>query len=386
MALVSRIVERLHMALRFTSLVLIGALAALALGAAPQATSSSAPANAAPAVPIDIAHSPAPLFDDPVFHGASDPFVIWNPVRKQWFMYYTQRRATLANPKGVDWVHGSAIGIATSDDGAHWKYLGVCQGDHDLSEPLKATNGKGPEPGITWWAPCFLQEKGTLHMWVVLVDGIYTSWTGNRNIVHFTSDDGVNWKYADTCKLSSNRVIDPTVYKVKDLWYMVYKDEADGSHTHVSSSTDLKSWTTLPTLADRDGSQEAPFVFHWKDSYWLIVDGLGDKGLRVYKSETGIDNFVYNNTVLAAKDGTRPRDNNVGHHPGMVLQGGPNNEDHAMLFLFHASGEYDGDAVDGTGVGGGWEGICGSEQICREFHGNAEQIKQDRYVFFFNSS
>jgi len=109
-------------------------------------------------VPIDLARSEAPLFDDPVYHGASDPFVIWNPVKKAWFLYYTQRRATMPNANGVDWVHGSAIAIATSEDGFTWKYLGTCQGDHDLSEPLKAA-GKGPEPGLTWWAPCLLYEN-----------------------------------------------------------------------------------------------------------------------------------------------------------------------------------------------------------------------------------
>jgi beta-xylosidase len=134
-------------------------------------------------------------------------------------MYYTQRRATLPNPNGVDWVHGSAIALATSEDGFTWKYLGTCQGDHDLSEPLKAA-GKGPEPGLTWWAPCLLYENKMFHMWVVLVDGVYRNWMGDRNIVHFTSEDGIAWKYADTCKLSSDRVIDPTVYKVKDLWYI----------------------------------------------------------------------------------------------------------------------------------------------------------------------
>lgn len=293
--------------------------------------------SAVPAVPIDIAHSSAPLFDDPVFHGASDPFVIWNPAKKQWFMYYTQRRATLRPANGVNWVHGSAIGMAASDDGKTWKYLGTCQGDHDLSEPLKATTGKGPEPGITWWAPCFLFENSTFHMWVTFVDGIYRSWTGNRNIMHFTSDDGITWKYSDTCQLSSDRVIDPTVYKVKDTWYMVYKDEADSSRTHRSESKDLKTWTSAAT-ASNIGSQEAPFVFHWKDAWWLIVDALGDKGLRLYKSPTGIDNFTLNNTVLAARDGTRPKDNNVGHHPGIVLQGGPNNDDQCVLFYFTHQG------------------------------------------------
>jgi hypothetical protein len=108
---------------------------------------------------IDIANAPSPLFDDPIWHGACDPFVIWNPARKEWFMYYTQRRGTMPNPDRVDWVHGSAIGIATSKEGLNWKYIGTCKGDHDLSEPLKAT-GLGPEPGITWWAPCYVCHHG----------------------------------------------------------------------------------------------------------------------------------------------------------------------------------------------------------------------------------
>jgi len=58
---------------------------------------------------IDVAQAPAPLFDDPEWHGATDPFVIWNPSKRLWFMYYTQRRATMPNPNGVDWVHGSRI-------------------------------------------------------------------------------------------------------------------------------------------------------------------------------------------------------------------------------------------------------------------------------------
>src|SRR5262245_22242730 len=98
-----------------TLLALLG-LAAIAFAATEAQAQSRAPR-------IDIASGPAPLFDDPLWHGATDPFIIWNPSRHQWFMYYTQRRATLADPNGVDWVHGSRIGIATSKDGIHWSYL-----------------------------------------------------------------------------------------------------------------------------------------------------------------------------------------------------------------------------------------------------------------------
>ena len=65
-----------------------------------------------------------------------------------------------------------------------------------------------------------------MHMWVVLVDGVYKNWRGSRNIVHFCSDDGITWRYLSNAKLSSNRVIDPTVYWAGGTWRMVYKDEA----------------------------------------------------------------------------------------------------------------------------------------------------------------
>ncbi len=267
---------------------------------------------------IDISKVPAPLYVDPVTHGGTDPFVIWNPVRGLWFMYYTQRRSNMQHPVGVDWVHGSPIAIATSPDGVHWTYLGLCQGDHNLSDPL-AAKGAGPEPGITWWAPCFLCLNDKFHMWIVRVDGVYTNWKGKRNILHFTSDDGIRWHYESTCTLASDRVIDPTVYRVGPLWCMVYKNEAAGSHTFVSQSDDLVHWTNA-RKADPDGSQEAPFVFRWRDRWWLIVDAIPGRGLRIYSSESGLDHFKYVTTILGDRDGLRAQDNAVGHHPGVVVQ------------------------------------------------------------------
>jgi hypothetical protein len=315
---------------RKTSLAMFALFTGLAAKtmAAEPSTQPSAPPR------IDIASAPAPLFDDPITHGGTDPFVIWNPVKSQWFMYYTQRRATLPNPNGVDWVHGSAIAIATSADGIHWSYLGTCKGDHDLSDPLSA-KGVGPEPGVTWWAPCFLWQGKDLHMWVVEVDGVYTNWTGQRHILHFTSEDGITWKYLSTAQLSSDRVIDPTVYRVGDLWYMVYKDESRGSHTYVSQSPDLESWSNAHQ-AGPDGSQEAPFVFRWKDKWWLIVDG---RGLRVYTSDNGVDGFQYNATILGGRDGTRTSDGYVGHHPGIVIQGPPDNQQ-CLVYYFTESNRH----------------------------------------------
>jgi hypothetical protein len=299
-------------------------------GQSPQAATDAKPPV------IDLAKAPAPVFDDPVWNGATDPFVIWNPVKRLWHMYYTQRRATLPEFKGVDWVHGTAIGIATSPDGLEWKYAGVCQGDHDLSEPLKA-KGLGPEPGITWWAPCFVYEAGVFHMFVTRVEGVYTNWQGQRQILHFTSADGLTWKYVSACALASDRVIDASVYRIKDTWQMVYKNEAAQSRTFRAESRDLVEWTNSVQVTP-DGSQEAPFVFRWKSAWWLIVDYVNNRGLRIYRSDNGIDGWKLNNTVLAAADGKRPKDNAVGHHPGIVVQELRPGEEQCVIYYFTHQG------------------------------------------------
>ncbi len=42
--------------------------------------------------------TPAPLFRDPVYDGAADPVLVWNPDRCVWWMFYTQRRAKIDVP------------------------------------------------------------------------------------------------------------------------------------------------------------------------------------------------------------------------------------------------------------------------------------------------
>ena len=37
----------------------------------------------------------APLFRDPIFDGAADPTVIYNPHENAWWMVYTNRRTTI---------------------------------------------------------------------------------------------------------------------------------------------------------------------------------------------------------------------------------------------------------------------------------------------------
>jgi len=173
-------------------------------------------------------------------------------------------------------------------------------------------------------------------MFVTEVDGVYTNWNGKRHIDQFTSADGLNWKFVAVCKLASERVIDPTVYQVNGTWYMVYKNEAAGSNTFRSQSTDMIDWTDGVQIT-RDGAQEAPMTFRWKNQWWLIVDAISKKGLRIYKSPDGINQWQYVSTVLGAADGTRPQDRGIGHHPGIVVQSVDANEQ-ALIFYFTQRG------------------------------------------------
>ncbi|MBO4791413.1 MAG: hypothetical protein J5592_03925, partial [Clostridia bacterium] len=54
------------------------------------------------------------IFRDPVFDGAADPTVIRRASDGRYFMFYTQRRATL-ECSSVEWAHGTRIGVAVCD-------------------------------------------------------------------------------------------------------------------------------------------------------------------------------------------------------------------------------------------------------------------------------
>jgi hypothetical protein len=58
----------------------------------------------------------APLFRDPIYDGAADPVIIWNHEANEWWLIYTNRRATVEGKKNA-WVHGTDLGTASSSDG-----------------------------------------------------------------------------------------------------------------------------------------------------------------------------------------------------------------------------------------------------------------------------
>jgi len=261
--------------------------------------------------------APKPLFRDRIYDGAADPSVIWNPARKRWWMFYTNRRANVPNLNGVTWVHGTPIGIAeSSDSGATWKYYGNAKIDD---------GSKIPE--ATHWAPEVVFDGTAYHMFLTVVPGVFTDWNHPRTIVHLTSRDLLNWSDPVSLTLSSDRVIDAAVFRLSDgTWRLWYNNERDRKSIYFADSPDLKNWTDKGKAVG-DQSGEGPKVFRWHDSYWMVTDVW--RGIAVYRSDDALNWTRQTGGNLVEQPGTGTDDQVKGGHPDVVLS-----ENRAWLFYF----------------------------------------------------
>lgn len=248
-----------------------------------------------------------PLFRDPLNDGAADPTVIWNPRERAWWMVYTARR--VSDPQnGVGWVHGTALGVASSSDhGKSWFYRGTMSG---LALP-------GEWGQDTFWAPEIIEVQGIFHMYVAHIRGVPTTWSGStRTMRHYVSEDLATWSFRGCLDLSSDRVIDACVYPLGNgSFRMWYKDEADGNNIWSADSDDLGEWRVNGPVMRTEFPQEGPNVFRLGASYWMIADA---KCQRVYRSDDLLS-WTYTGTVLDIASGaTSGRTDDLG--PGLHAQ------------------------------------------------------------------
>lgn len=243
------------------------------------------------------------------------PVVIWNKKEKKWFMFYTNRRATLMDTTGVKWVHGTRIGIAESNDGgATWKYRDT------------ANINYRPVANYTHWAPDVIEHAGVYHMCLTYVPGVFTNWSHERNLVHLTSKDLFNWKFESVLQLASDRLIDASVYRLPNgTWRMWYNNERDKKSIYYADSKDLYQWEDKgKALGDRGG--EGPKVFYWKNKYWMIVDNWA--GLGIYSSDDLL-HWKRGEQRILEEPGNGPEDKAIGGHPDVVIS-----NDRAFIFYF----------------------------------------------------
>jgi GH43 family beta-xylosidase len=308
--------------------------------------------------PLPSPMAAKPLFRDPIYDGAADATVLWNPQRKRWWMFYTNRRAAAPGLSGVAWVHGTRIGIAESDEsGASWTYAGTAE----IELPVELG---GAEP--THWAPdVFTAPDGTHHMYLTVVPGVFENWEHPRHLVHLTSDDLRHWRNPRRLELASDRVIDADVLQLADgTWRLWYNNERDHKSIYYADSADLRTWRDRGKAVGDQGG-EGPVVFRWRGAYWMITD-VWD-GLAVYRSEDALNWTRQPGDNLVQRPGHGVDDGVKGGHPDVVV-----NADRAFLFYFTHPGRN-----DPRGPADGYEQRRSSIQVV-ELHEKDGQLTADR--------
>lgn len=288
------------------------ALALLFLCPAPGADAQTA--VTAPEALADGVTAPKPLYTDPVNGAPTDPIIIRDRESGLWYMFYTSRRGNLKGGRGAEWVHGSPIGIATSEDLMHWTYL------------RDAEIGYAPDPDPTYWAPALVDDGQLYHMYLTYVPGIFSDWNHPRHIVHLTGTDLVHWTFESRLKLMSEKVIDADVARLDDgTWRMWYNDEPSGKAIAYADSPDLFNWEDHGLLEGVDRC-EGPKAFRWKGSWWLICDEW--KGLVVYRSDDA-EHWTRQSGNILQTPGKGMFDDIKADHCDVVVRG-----DRAYIYYF----------------------------------------------------
>jgi len=270
---------------------------------------------------------PKPLYDDPVYHGAADPVIIYNKARKKWWMLYTNRRASIED-NTVAWVHGTRIGIAESKDGVNWKYVDTCNINYR------------PDAGYTFWAPDVTEQNGTYHMYLTYVPGTFTDWNHPRVIIHLTSKNLKDWNYESTLQLVNEKVIDASVYKINDTLYRLwYNNERDGKSIYYADSKDGYHWEDKGKAIATRG--EGPKVFYWQQQYFMIVDAW--KGMEIFSSKDLL-HWKKQSSRILENPGMGKDDQAIGGHCDVVV-----NRGRAFIYYFtHPGRNKLNPAVKGT--------------------------------------
>lgn len=274
------------------------------------------------------APAPREIYRDPIYDGATDPTVV-RDAAGGWWMFYTQRRATHHAPgAGVAWVHGSRVGVARSDDGLRWHYVGTLEPD----ATGLALSADGPPATVeaTHWAPEVVFDGAQWRMYLTEIDGIPTRWEGHeRHIVEYVSSDLSAWTRRGPLALASNRVIDAAVAQGPNgVWRLWYKDEAADSVTQVASSFDLAQWR-LDGVAVGGRAHEGPTVFRLGEWWWMLTDEW--RGMAVYRSRDQVawERQGLPAEVILGESGAPALGVQIGRHGAVTLSGAD-----ALLYFF----------------------------------------------------
>ena len=258
--------------------------------------------------------APKPAFRDPVYDGAADPIVIWNPMVEKWWMFYTNRRATETHLPGVSWVFKTPIGIAESENGANWSYVGNA---NFPNLPIEAGGDSA-----TLWAPDIVYgDDGYWHMYLSVQAGIAERWGKVPGYIdHFVSNNLRDWTFESRFDLPVGSYDAEVIKMPNGIWRMYFKDPSNRASTfYFMESKDLKKWSEKKLVMSTKG--EGPTIFNWKGYYWMILcDGSGFKTFRSVDAEKW--DLQPGGPLMPEGSGTGTDDEATARHGEIVISNG----------------------------------------------------------------
>ncbi|MEM6980120.1 MAG: glycosyl hydrolase family 43 [Planctomycetota bacterium] len=250
--------------------------------------------------------------------------MIWSPVQREWFIYYTARRATRKKATYV----GTPLGVISSSDLINWRFRGYCTLADTNGDPRK---GK-PDNDDTHWAPGVIVAGDHLHMFATYKSSATPPWGGNGKIRHYVaplSDPIDGWQLVESPEFNQPDPIDVSLLKT-DNEYRAYYRVGKGGGIQWATSSDLITWKNQGKCAGAVngkhrgfGYQEAPYVFYFQDRFWMLTDP--HKGLAVFHSDDGVD-WQQQDRILA-EPGQAKTDATLARHPSVAVL-----DDQAFIF------------------------------------------------------
>ncbi len=276
---------------------------------------------------------PVPLYTDPNFRGAADPEVIWNEEEQEWWIFYTSRRAVCEGAP----LPALAIGVASSKDWREWEHKGYIKIDGV---------GGTATGGDILWAPGIVRDGEEYHMFLTFKkgNGRGERWGISESmLLHLKApkEDLLNgWQTYKVMHLPFSS-IDATLLYDGELWHLYHRGLVEGKqgvNTFELTTSDLnlsaEKWHSKGALKGdinnmkKNGYhyQEAPFVFKWKETYWMMTDYTSG-GIPLYSSKD-LAKWTFVDELLR-EDSNSPFDKGLSRHPGVVVL-----EDRAFVFYF----------------------------------------------------
>jgi hypothetical protein len=118
---------------------------------------------------------------------------------------------------------------------------------------------------------------------------------------------------SDVTGMSARFVADPFLVRGSGMWYLffeVYNNATHQGDLAVATSRDTRAWAYQGVVLDEPFHLSYPYVFRWRDDYYLIPESYEAKAVRLYRATHFPDQWQFVHTLV---DQAELVDNSIVH-------------------------------------------------------------------------